>query len=85
MGVTLRIETSDIPDSTMIHRFRNMGEDVFRDLKDNCTVNLEEIDKSTTVFYVRDIKRNDVRRVVSIIRKILTKHNFERSTVVAIV
>lgn len=85
MSVTIKIETNDKPTLDMIHNWRNMGEDVYRELRDTYTVSLNEIDASTTSFHVADIKRSQVRRVTAKIRNILRKHNFDRSTAVSIV
>lgn len=85
MSVTLKIETNDKPTQDMIHNWRNMGEDVYLEFRDSYAVSLEEIDASTTSFHVADIKRRQVRRVATKIRNILRKHNFDRSTAVAIV
>ena len=60
MSEAIRIEISDEPTSDIVHRFRNFGEDVYRSLRDTCSVCIEEIDASTTSFIVRDIRRRDL-------------------------
>lgn len=57
MSSAIQIQISDEPTSDVVHRFRNFGEDVYRALRDTCTVSIEEIDASSTSFVVRDIHR----------------------------
>ena len=76
---SIRIEISDPPTPDIVHRFRNFGEDVYRALRDECSVSIEEIDAATTFFLVRDIHRRDVRRISKIIREQLRQHNFDAS------
>jgi hypothetical protein len=45
-----------MPPTEFVHQFRNFGEDVYRDLKEECTMSIDEIDASTSVFYVRDLR-----------------------------
>ena len=52
---SIRITVSDPPTPDIIHRFRILGEDVYHDLRDECSVSIDEIDKATTSFVVRDI------------------------------
>ena len=79
---TLRIAISDPPTGDIIHRFRNFGEDVYRELREECTVRIDEIDASTTSFMVRDIHRRDLRRITRIITELLREHHFEASATV---
>ena len=75
----IQIEISDHPTSDIVHRFRNLGEDIYRTLRDRCSVNIEEIDRSTTTFSVRKIHSRDLNRVKRIIEKELEKHNFSNT------
>ena len=82
MSKTVTIETVD-PDpetSTVVHRFRNFGEDVFRELRDLCDVDIYEIDRATTSFAVRSVVESDVDQVEAILRRLLEEHFFSEST-----
>jgi len=52
MSAAIKIDISDEPTSDIIHRFRSFGEDVYRSLRDTCSVSIEVIDVSTTSFTV---------------------------------
>jgi hypothetical protein len=62
-----------------VHRFRNFGEDVYRLLKDTCSVSLDEIDRTTTHFSVRDIRRRDLGTVTQKIKELLVRHHLEEA------
>ena len=79
MGREIKIEISDSPTPDIVHRFRNFGENVYRTLKDECSMNIEEIDSATTTFSVRGIHSRDLNRIKIIIEKELEKHNFSQS------
>ncbi len=73
MGRTLRIQlTNASPD--LIHDFRNFGEDVYRNLRGDYGVSIQEIDASTTEFHVREIPKREVRRVASAVRNLAEKY-----------
>jgi len=59
-----------------VHRFRNFGEDVFRALRDSCSVDIHEIDASTSQFSVRQIPEEKTSQVFKIIQRIAEKHFF---------
>jgi hypothetical protein len=75
----IRIQISDEPTAEIVHRFRNFGGDIYRALRDECSVSIDEIDASTTSFSVRDIHKKDVGRVTKVIKEELRRHNFESS------
>ena len=79
MTETIRIEISESPTPDLIHRFRNFGEDVYRTLKDRCTLSIKEIDGASTSFVVTDIRRQDIGTVTQLIKQQLKHHNFESS------
>ena len=64
MNIAIKIEISDLPTSEVIHRFRNFRKDIFRLLRDTCLVSIEEIDRATDSFVVRDIPRLDLGLVI---------------------
>jgi hypothetical protein len=61
------------PNPDLVHRFRNFGEDVYRDLRNECEVSLQEIDASTTEFHLREIPKREVRSIAAKVRKIIEK------------
>ena len=79
MSAAIKIAISDEPTSDIVHRFRNFGEDVYRALRDTCSVSIEEVDGSTTSFTVRDIHRRDLGDVTQTIKRELKRHHFDSS------
>lgn len=79
MSSAIQIQISDEPTSDVVHRFRNFGEDVYRALRDTCTVSIEEIDASSTSFVVRDIHRRDLGVVTQSIKRELRRHHFDQT------
>ncbi|HEX6367574.1 MAG TPA: hypothetical protein VF006_01500 [Longimicrobium sp.] len=53
------------------NRFRNMGEEVYRQLRDLCAVDLAEIDAAVDHFFVREIRRKDIGTVATLLERIL--------------
>jgi hypothetical protein len=62
------------PNPDLVHQFRNFGEDVYRELRDECEVSIQEIDGSTSEFCLRGIHKREVRSVAARVRKIIEKH-----------
>jgi hypothetical protein len=79
MSSAIQIQISDEPTSDVVHRFRNFGEDVYRALRDTCSVSIEEIDASSTSFVVRDIHRRDLGVVTQAIKRELRRHHFDQT------
>ncbi len=73
MAKNLKVELT-MPPAEFLHQFRDFGEDVYRDLRDECSVSIEEIDAATTVFFVRDLRAKFVRTAAARVRKIALKH-----------
>ena len=65
------------PGSDWIHEFRNFGEDVWRELRHDAEISLDEIDSSTTSFGIRRITRRRVSHVEQRLRKLIASHGFE--------
>lgn len=63
----------------MIHRFRNFGEDIYRLLRETCSVDIDEIDAATSSFVVRDIHKRDLGVVTQTIKQELKRHHFDGS------
>ena len=79
MSVAIKIEICDPPTSEVIHRFRNFGEDVYRLLRNTCSVSMDEIDAVTNSFVVREIRRRDLGMVTQTINRELKRHHFDGS------
>jgi hypothetical protein len=80
----IRIAVSDPPTPDVVHRFRNFGEDIYRALREECSVSIDEIDAATTSFMVRDIHKRDVGRITKLIKEELRRHHFEASATLTI-
>ena len=79
MSIAIKIEIADPPTADIVHRFRNFGEDIYRLLKDTCSVSIAEIDASTTSFTVREIHRRELGVITQTIRRELMRHHFDAS------
>ena len=77
----IKIEISDRPTPDIVHRFRNFGEDIYVALKGRCSVDIEEIDSSTTTFSVRKIHSRELNRIKKIIESQIENHNFGDSAI----
>ena len=82
MSVTLEIMVPDDGKQTLVHRFGNFGEDVFRELREECDVSIHEIYAATTSFCIRGVKRRQARRTAAKIRAIAKKHFFAETLVI---
>ena len=56
MSKAIKIAITDEPSSDVVHRFRNLGEAIYSELRDTCDLSLDEIDKSTSSMVVREIQ-----------------------------
>jgi hypothetical protein len=72
MGKILKVQLTT-PSPDLVHQFRNFGEDVYRDLRDECEISIREIDASTTEFHLCAIPKREVRSVAARVRKIIEK------------
>jgi hypothetical protein len=72
MAKTLKIQLST-PNPSLVHQFRNFGEDVYRALRDECEVSIQEIDASTSEFHVRGIHKRELRTTAAKVRKLADK------------
>lgn len=73
MATILKVELK-MPPAEFLSEFRNFGEDVYRDLRHDCSVSIEEIDAAIGFFYVRDLRAKFVRTAAARVRKIALKH-----------
>lgn len=79
MSAAIKIEISEEPTGDIVHCVRNVGEDIYGELRDICSVSIEEIDRSTTSFVIRDIHRRDLGLVTQTIKQKLRKHHLEQT------
>lgn len=77
MPTSLQIRITIEPTSTVVHRFRNFGEGVYRGLSDFCDVDLEKIDRATNSFHIKRIESRHLGHVMRFIQKELEEHNFQ--------
>lgn len=82
MALAIKIEVNTPANADVAHRFRNLGESVYLALRDICSVSIEEIDRATTSFVVREIKPRDIPAVTQAIKIELRKHHFDESVTV---
>jgi len=75
MARTLQVQLTVQPDSILLHRFRNFGEEVYTALREECAVSLDEIDSATTTFHLRQIHKRFVRTAAAMMRELLRKHH----------
>jgi hypothetical protein len=61
------------PAPELVHEFRNLGEEVWGALHDECEISLAEIDASTSEFHLRGIHKRDLRTVAARLRKLVEK------------
>jgi hypothetical protein len=73
MARTLKVYLT-APSPDLVHRWRNFGEDVWSKLRTKCEVSIEEIDASTSEFFVRGIHKRELRTIATIVRKIAEKN-----------
>lgn len=73
MARTLKIQLVT-PSPDRVFQFQNFGEDVYRALRDECEVSLQEIDAATSEFHLHGIHKREVRTIAAKVRKIAEKH-----------
>lgn len=79
MGRTLKIELA-VPNALsvqgLVPNFQNFGEDVYRALRDECDISIDEVDHFAGAFHLRGLHKRDIRTIASKVRKILEKHHW---------
>jgi hypothetical protein len=60
----------------LVPNFQNFGEDVYRALRDECDISIDEIDHFAGAFHLRGLHKRDVRTIAAKVRKILDKHHW---------
>ena len=64
------------PDTDWVHRFRNFGEDVWRELKEESDLTIGEIDSSISSFEVHGLKSRRVGRAKQVLGRLIDCHGF---------
>jgi hypothetical protein len=72
MTKTLQVRLN-APAPQLVHRFHNFGEQVYRALRDECEISLDEIDASTSEFHLHGIHKRDLRTVAAKVRELAEK------------
>lgn len=62
------------PDPSLVHDFRNFGQDVYRLLREECEVSVAEIDASTSEFHLRGISKREVRATFAKVQKLAARY-----------
>lgn len=79
MARALRVELA-VPNALcvdgLVSNFQNFGEDVYRTLRDECDIRINEIDHFAGAFHLRGLHKRDVRTIAAKVRKILEKHHW---------
>ena len=81
MSVSLKIEISDTAADyyEQLNRFRDFGEDLYREWKDTCDIRLNEIDSAIHYFFVRGIRRDNLEAVTGRIQQLLRRYHLDDS------
>ena len=78
MARTLKVELA-VPNALsvqgLVSSFQDFGEDVYRDLREECDISIDEIDHFAGAFHLRGLHKRDVRTVATRVRKILEKYH----------
>lgn len=82
MGRSLKICLSS-PTAVSVHQWRNFGEDVFRELRETCEVSIEEIDGSTEEFFLRGVRKRQLRATAARVREIAERNLMAQVVVIS--
>jgi len=74
MAYTIVIISTASITNDWIHKFRNFGEDIWKQLRDESEISLEEIDSCTDRFEIRGIKAKKVKRIEKLVLDISKGH-----------
>jgi len=73
MSRTLKVELA-VPNALsvdgLVSMFQDFGEDVYRALRDECDVSIDEIDHFAGSFHLRGLHKREVRSITAKVRKI---------------
>jgi hypothetical protein len=77
MSRTLKVELA-VPNALsvdgLVSMFQDFGEDVYRALRDECEVSIDEIDHFVGAFHLRRLHKREVRSISGKVRKVLEQY-----------
>lgn len=73
MPRTLKVQLT-APSPLLVHDFRNFGEDIYRELCEECEVSMAEIDAAASEFDLRNIPKRQIRTIAAKVRKIAEQY-----------
>jgi hypothetical protein len=75
--IDFEVPTDSSARADIVHRIRNFGEDLYRELKRSglAEIDLDEVDRAIDQIHARAIKVRKVRTVSAFIAKMLEQHN----------
>jgi hypothetical protein len=77
----LRIVGQSTAEDDWLHRFRNLGEEIYVELRDFHAVSMEEIDASFDAFHVRAVPPEQVTAVLNTLSDMIRQHHLDDSVV----
>ena len=79
MPRTIVIQFSGVNDSALIHRVRNLGEDLYREFQSNgqAALDIAEVDRATDTLRVTLAASRHLGAVVSFIKTALRQHHLD--------
>jgi hypothetical protein len=80
MPRTIVIQFSGVTDSGLIHRVRNLGEDLYREFKSNgqAAVDIDEVDRATDTLRVTLAASRHLGAVLNFIKTALRQHHLDK-------
>ncbi|MCB1227739.1 MAG: hypothetical protein KDK99_18115 [Verrucomicrobiales bacterium] len=63
--------------SPAVHNFRDFGEEVYRAVRDECRIDISEIDSARDRFSIYEIPPNSKGEIVQRIKKLARKYSIE--------
>jgi hypothetical protein len=77
MAKILKVElavTNALSINGLVPCFQDFGEDVYRALRNECEISIDEIDHFNGAFHLRRLHKREVRSIIVKVRKILEKY-----------
>lgn len=76
MRAAIRITLNE-PKREMVHQFQNFGEDVYRAMRDVASFDWDEIDRATSTFVAREIRRQDIGTATDALKRVIRRYRWE--------
>lgn len=73
MGKSLKIHLANAHPS-LVHDFRNFGEDVYCEFREQYDISIDEIDASTEEFHLRGIPKREFRTARALVRQLAERY-----------